>query len=626
MKLRTPGRRSRFLSGLNRPRRSTIALVSLLASALIVTTSVSAQQSLAAWLDSEWVHTSTGTLDCAPGQGQFTSRASGALISGNVLALDLDDIAEVSGVEVTHTGTDVIVDPGTADSQGDDAYVNPLDVSLVNAVNLSLGNFLTFPLDTDAGVVNSYAQARDTGRSVGASGAVNDTGGVQLTPVAPGSQPPTLATIELGTILSAITGNGSGGGIAGLTDASLEVGAFASTASLDACAVEWTGSIYDNLAREYLVAALDLNVDSPLVGALASDAQNMLGGVETRVEALAGTPGLVASVTAGVTRLVSGLLGTLRLGSVSVNNLDVTLNLAAVDALLDDTISDDAGIVAIDLATGRVGVDLAGLLGRVNGTSGVNGLAPNTQLLVNAAVVTALTGAVTQALNTWVGDLTAALSTALQVMTVSASVRVNLLGALGTNPIAAITLAIPPTSLATLLTGNVRATSSVDLLGTGTCNLNTRLPVVACLVNTVVGAITTPLVNGIGKVLGDALSLAVTNTTGPGGVLQTTATALTELVNPLIGFVGAATAGLFGEGALLSLVANAQNFPNPQQPAGPQQPEWAAGLPGPDDSTRSTGRYDVSALRLTTLGLLGPNLNVNLDLARSSVGSNRVVG
>jgi hypothetical protein len=598
-----------------------MALVGLLASALIVTTSVSAQPSLAAWLDSEWVNASTGTLDCAPGQGQFTSRASGTLISGNVLTLDLDDIAEVNGVDVTHTGTDAIVDPGTADSQGDDAYVNPLDVSLVNAVNLSLGNFLTFPLDTGAGVVNAYAQARDTGRSVGASGAVNDTGGVQLTPVVPGSQPPTLATIELGTILSAITGNGSGGGIAGLTDASLEVGAVASTAYLDACAVEWTGSIYDNLAREYLVAALDLNVDSPLVGALVSDAQNTLGGVETRVEALASTTGLVASVTAGVTRLVSGLLGTLRLGTVSVNNLDVTLNLAAVNALLDDTISDDAGIVAIDLATGRVGVDLAGLLGRVNGTSGVNGLAPNTQLLVNAAVVTALTDAVTQALNTWVGDLTAALSTALQVMTVSASVRVSLLGVVGTNPIAVITLAIPPTSLATLLTGNVRATSTLTLLGSvgaGSCN---AVNVLACTL----AGLTTPLVNGIGKVLGDALSLAVTNTTEPGGVLQTTTTTLTGLANPLIGFVGAATAGLFGEGALLSLVVNAQNSPNPQEPAGPQQPEWAVGLPGPDDFTRSTGRYDVSALRLTTLGLLGPNLNVDVDLARSSVGSNRVV-
>jgi hypothetical protein len=625
MTARTPrprgARRSAVLSGIRRSRRIALALSGLVTSALIVTTSVSAEPTLASWLDSEWVTAETGTLDCAPGQGQFSSRASGALLSGEVLTLDLDDIAEVSGVEVINTGSEVSVDPSTADSQGDDAYVNPLDVTAVNAVNLELGNLLALPLDADAGVVNSYGQARDSGRSVGAAGTVNDSGGVQLTPVAPGSQPPTLATIELGRILSAITGEGLGGGIAGLTDASLDVGAVASVASLDACAAEWSGSIYDNLARDYLVSALDLDVDSPLVASLVTSAQGTLGGVEAEVESLSSNAGVVAGVTAGVTRLVNGLLATLRLGTVSVNNLAVTLDLSTVTALLDDTISDEAGIVSIDLAGGTIGVDLAGLLGSVYGSTGLNGLPPNTELLVNAAVANALTAATTQALTNWVSDLTTALSLALQSMTVGAAVAVNLLG-IGPTPLAVITLTVPPTSLETLLTGSVRATSTVSLLG-GTCSLTNP---VACVLNGVVGAVVNPLVNGIGKVLGDALSVAVFNTTGTGGLLTSVTGTLTGLLQPVVTFVGSATTSLFGADAVLSLIVNAQNRPDPAQPSGPDEPEWAADLPGVDGTTRSTGRYDVSALRLTTLGLLGNGLNVDLDLARSSVGGNQVVG
>jgi hypothetical protein len=627
MTARTPRprgpRRSAVIRGIRRSRRVTLALAGLVTSALIVTTSVSAEPTLASWLDSEWVTAQAGTLDCTPGQGQFSSRASGALLSGEVLTLDLDDVAEVSGVEVTNSGTGVTVDPPSADSQGDDAYVNPLEVTALGAINVGLGNLLALPLDTDAGVVNAYAQARDTGRSVGAAGAVNDSGAVQLAPVAPGAEPPTLASIELGRILSAITGAGLGGGIAGLADASLEVGAVASVASLDACAAEWDGSVYDNLARDYLVAALDLEVDSPLVGALVTDTTNILTGVEATVEALAGTSGLVNAITTDVSALLSGLLSGLRLGSIEVNNLAVTLNLSAVTALLDDTISDDAGIVSIDLAGGTIGVDLAGLLGSVYGSSGLNGLAPNTQLLVNAPVINALTAAVTQALENWVADLTEALSLALEVMTVSASVKINLLN-VGTTPVAAITLAIPPTSLATLLDGGVAATVNINLFGAGPCV--GILPVLSCLLDVVLGVIVLPLVNGIGLILGEALDAALFGTSGPGGLLSGTTATLTALLDPVIDFVGAVTASLFGEGSLLSLTVNAQNRPDPGQPSGADEPEWAADLAGPDPLTRSSGRYDVSALRLSTLGLLGDNLNVELDLARSSVGANQVVG
>ena len=53
--------------------------------------------------------------------------------------------------------------------------------------------------------------------------------------------------------------------------------------------------------------------------------------------------------------------------------------------------------------------------------------------------------------------------------------------------------------------------------------------------------------------------------------------------------------------------------------AGPEPTDWA-GFPVADPPA-STGRYDVDALRITVLGVLDP-LDVTLDLARSSVGSN----
>jgi hypothetical protein len=108
-------------------------------------------------------------------------------------------------------------------------------------------------------------------------------------------------------------------------------------------------------------------------------------------------------------------------------------------------------------------------------------------------------------------------------------------------------------------------------------------------------------------------------------VLKVVTTTLTGLLTPLTNFIGLATSGLFGENSVLSLSANAQNQPNPAAPSGTALPRWAASLPGPDPVTRTTGRYDVAALRLNTLGLLGPSLAIELDFARSSVGSNTVV-
>jgi hypothetical protein len=608
-----------------RPTRILAAIASIVTISVVATTAITAEDTRAAWLDAEYVAAPLGTLSCEPGADEFSSRASGKLLSGRALGIDLDALANVRGIDVANTATDVVVDPAPpiADAAGDDAYVNALEVTALSAVNVSLGNLLALPLDTGTGVVNHYAQARDDGTSTGATGAVNDTGGVQLAPVAPGSQRPALATVELGRLLSGVTGQGVSSLITNLADARLEVGAVASRASLDACSAAWTNDLYSSLTREYLVSALRLNVDTPLVAGLVTATKTTINGVEGTVEALAGNSGVVTGLTSGVLNLVGGLLSGLGLGNVSVSDLNVTVNLSAVNALLDDTISDSRGIVNINLATGTVAIDLAGLLGSEFGTTGVNGLPPNTQLLINAGVVTALTTAVTEALTDWVGDITSALSLALDGISLGAKVSVSLLGQNSTSSVATVALTIPQSSLADLLAGNVKAVSKISLLG-GDCT-DPVLTLVQCLLEGVVNLLVVPLINGIGKLLGDVLRAAIFNTTGTGGVLKVVTTTLTGLLTPLTNFIGPATSGLFGENSVLSLSANAQNLPNPAATSGTALPRWAASLPGPDPVTRTTGRYDVAALRLSTLGLLGPGLAIELDFARSSVGSNTVV-
>jgi hypothetical protein len=569
-----------------------------------------------------------------PNSDQFASRGAGKLVGGQLLGLNLDSLVNLRGIEAQNTGTVVTANPAPPISQArpNDTFVNPLSVGVLNGMSDAGGlniNVIDFdlPLATGTGLINQYAQASDSGMSVGAAGAVNDSGGLQLTPVAPGSEPPTLATVRLGQLLSSITGAGLGGGIANLADVTLRVGEVSSIASLNACSAEWGGSIYDSLARQYILSALDLDLTSPLVGTLVTNTQTTINGVDGLVEALAGDAGVLGSVTTGVTNLVSGLLGTLGLGQISITGLAVNIDLSGVNSLLDDTISDNAGIVSINLSTGVIGVDLAGLLGSVYGTSGLNGLPPNTQLLINAGVVNALTVAITQALNNWLTGVTTALSTALENLTINAQVLVKL--TLLTAPIAEITLNIPNTSLASLRANTAPITTSVSLLG-AVCTPPVPIPPIyipslACVVSGVVGGLLNPLINGVGKVLGDALHFAIFNTTGTGGLLKTTTTALTNLTTPLINFVGLATSGLFGESALLSLTANAQNAPNPALPSGTSVPRWAAALPGPNAATHTTGRYDISALRLSALGILGGGLAVELDLARSSVGQNDLI-
>jgi hypothetical protein len=590
-------------------RRLIGALAGVVAITVAVGTSIQAAPTDAAWLDAEWDSATVGTLDCGPDGSPFTTRASGKLLGGSLASIDLDSLAELDGISGVNDASGVSISPSPpqSNSLGGNAYANPLTVTALDTLQLSLGDLLLLPLNADLGVDNSYVQVNADGTSTGATGAVNNSGAIQTTASQPGPNPPTFATLQLKNIVQSALGQSLSTAIAGLADASLEVGAVASSATLDACVASWTGSILSSLQREYAVAGVDLNLTSPTVGTLVTGTAGVINGLDARVEGLAGNAGVLTSLTSGLTTSLTALLGTLGLGigSVSISQLSVNLDLTAVNALLDDTISDDAGIVAIDLVTGQIGVDLDGLLGAAYGTDGINGLDPNTQLLINDAVINALTAATTQALSNYVDDLNSAIQASLTALTVSGKVVVNVLQGAGTTAVASITLTIPQVSLNTLLNGSPAVTSSIALAGGAACGGTLTLILCGLL-----GTLSNGLTSNVAKALGTALNAALF--TGPTSVVSTTSAALLALTAPVITLVANATRGLFGEDALLSLTANAQNSPDPAN-ANPE-PAWS--VPGPDAATRSTGQYDVAALRLTAVGT-----TVQLDLARSSVGT-----
>jgi hypothetical protein len=561
---------------------------------------------LAAWNDAEFVVANLGTLDCAPSATGFVSRASGKLLDGSVGGVNLGTVADLHGVTVETTGETTRATPSEATLQRIDAqtYADPLSVSALGSVNADLGGLLLLPIPVDVAAVRSYASARGDGRAVGASGTVTNTGAIGTATTSPAGNAPAFATVNLGRVIDFATGSGAGGVISGLSDARLSVGAVASTATLDGCAAMWAGDIYANLERNYLVSSLDLRMDSPLVKALASATSANIAAANTSVRSLAGNPGVISNIRAGITSLLSGRLGALGLGDISVSSLTVDVDVSAVNALIGATVSDPTGLVVVDLANGYVTVDLAQL---VDGTHGVNGLPPNTSVPITTAMATKITAAVTEATALSRAALTRALTTALNSARVSATVTVDLKAT--AVPLARITLKIPTSPLSALIAGSVAATSSVSLLG-GTCAITNPL---ACTVDTVLSTVVPVLVAGTGAIVGQAVSTALT---GTGGVLATSGTGLASLADPLVAFAGRASTRLLGEGGVLSLTVNAQNRPDPSAPHGTTEPAWAASLPAPDPVTGSSGRFDVSAVRLT-----GADGALAIDFARSSVGA-----
>jgi hypothetical protein len=297
----------------------------------------------------------------------------------------------------------------------------------------------------------------------------------------------------------------------------------------------------------------------------------------------------------------------------------VSLDLTAVRGLTTETITDDAGTVALNLATGQVSVDLAALLGEAYGSEGfggqpvhgLNALDPNTELVLNAGVTNALVAALEQALDAWVADIVASVKTALSATTAESEIVVMLRGTVlgSTLDVARLNIRTGGT-LSQLIANAAQTDATVTVLD------DVNDPLLAEAIRALVAPLSPTLEataeDGTARIVGTAvnkvldaaasqLDVGLTTATGP------VVTTLAEVLNDYLGVNG-----------LVSLKVNAQN--DPFTGAG-SYPDWESGNRQVRD-----GRYDVAALSVEVLHVEGTDGDVNLELGRASVGVSCMLG
>ena len=569
--------------------------------ALVVSNLTPVVVTSASWTDEEWDHGEVGTIACADdGTGStFTTRGAGRLLGGELLS------------------TNLVTLEGTATNDGKQPPVtlqNDLDVSLLDEVlvlegvlDKALSSLLTLtpPAEQGAGVLNQYASAANTGVSEGASGVVSNSG-VILDPES--ENLPDLGTLKLSALVEDLTNESISGIVAGIADLELEIGAVASRATLDACESAWTGE--PRLTREYAIAGLDAAVDAldlvqDLKSTLTDELTPLVRTLEETLSDLTGADGVLPGITGAVGTLLDELNNPLLSVGLGALSVDVDL-MAAVNPLLSAVIQDEAGTVSIDLDNGNVHVNLAALLGAAYGGNGFDGepglglndLPPNTELVINDKVIAALGTALTDAIDGWVDDVKAALEQAILGAQVSASVSVK---------------------LAVLLDVSVKFDGTLQQLLAGEVVGVCTSGALSCLVGGLLNSLLKGLGAGIGQVLNDLVL-------GEGGLVSSLVTSLTTSATTALDPLGQALKsllgvnGVFGVEGLVSLRVNVQNDPALEPDSPPAYDEWETGSRAVPD-----GQYDVAALSVSVLDVGGTDGNINLELARSSVGANRVV-
>ncbi|MFP7834141.1 choice-of-anchor G family protein, partial [Marisediminicola sp. LYQ134] len=472
------------------------------------------------------------------------STAAGRVLSGSLLSsLDADVLLALEGASASSDGV-----TGDADS-GD------LDATALSTLGLTVTDGVQIPLSiADLGVLSEYAEANTDGSAIGASGAVADDGTIGTGPVTPGA--PSAYTFDLSDLLTASITDAIAG-------ADLSLGAVSARASTDGTLAP-TGT--------YDIAALELNLDSPVVGGLA-------GSLETVVaDAIAPT---LAALSGADSPLISAIVDDTGLGLGAGATASVT---ADIPAALAPLIGADApalgagGPIEIDLGDGTIVVDIRALLA-ANGQD-LNSLAPGTEIL-SAEVLALITAGVANLVDTLVDDVIDAAETALRSATVTVST--SLTATLLLTPVAVLSVGVDGT-VADLLAGTVVPT--VTLLNAGVCSV----PIVGgivCdsgLVSTLAGSLS-------GVIVDELLDPAA------GGLLDTVAALVqSTVVVPALTLLDPALSSVVT--GLVSLTANVQE-PSP-------------GVVGET--------FTETALRLTVLGFTGPEGALSLDIAQGSVG------
>jgi hypothetical protein len=305
-----------------------------------------------------------GLLDQSPsGAAGPVSQSQGTFLDGSVLGSSLSNLASVLPASATNSGGAQDIDR------------HPLDVTALNAVNIPLGNGLNLLGNNgilQLGAVNQYAEANPDGSSRAASGAVNDTGGVEVGGTAAF---PSDAKVSLKGLI--------GPGLASsLADLNVTTGALSATATQTAAGVQTGG---------YQIAGLTVDLTSPLVAGITGDLSGAVAGLQTTVN--------------GLTAAIEAIPGVSALVQVTLPDLSAVLN----DI---DTVSTADGSITANLQTGAVSIDLAKVLASTG--LDLNNLDPDTNLL--PYITDALTNDLLPAI---AADITGALSDAINATSVT---------------------------------------------------------------------------------------------------------------------------------------------------------------------------------------------------------------
>ena len=536
-------------------------------------------------------------------------RAASQFLSGTLLGTRLSQVfsdpswtnfslADLRGIQVTTVPPNAPVpDPANATKldavANAPAYRTQLNLAALQALqviaSVELGSLIKAPV----GVINQWAQAVYNGTVNGSTGAIDNSSGAIDLSAAAGST--TYASINLKNLLdSALSGglNGLGTTVAdNLADLSLDIGAIAGRA--------WQETCTNCIKRDYLLAWAKLAVKSPLLAAVYSPLVPIINGLQTTLNGLIGTNSVLTGLLDSIENAINAInvLGLVKLTATA--NLSVTLDASAALTALGDDLFPGSNLLDVGLGGDKtIVIDLGVLLGgayQPDGTnSALNGLAPNSNLVVNASAVTNLV--------TELGKIGTNVVEVLQHL-----IKVNL--NIGVH---AYLLGIVDSDVATIQlysgTSGSNPASLWDLLHNNFYLKVTLLPD-AGLVGGLLSALTTVITNTInglvgqiGTTLNTLLVQQVLTTT-----VNTAVTALTTFVNQLL-------TALFVNPGVLSLTANAQNDPQvaciPPTGAGAEPSDW---------STLENGEYDVAALRLSVLQSVSTNL-VTAYLARAAVG------
>jgi hypothetical protein len=575
--------RGRRAHRLRRPTPLALALVVASVAGIALAPSAAGRVGVtdAAWVDREHVRGRVTAAASWCQQGLYRTEGRGQLVAGRLTGRDLATLAEVRPLHVQNAGAAPTATPGGAVALGDDAFANPLTATALQALTVDLGSsLLSVPLSAGqgAGALNQYARATTSSVSAGASGAVSDSGAVDVRTQQPGSGLPDVAQVDLRALTGSLLGSGISTAVANdVADLSVRVGAVAASAVLDAC----TSHSAPAATRAYGVAGLRLDATSRAVAALSTTATTAVGVVQTGI----GTTGSLATSLGTSVRGALGLVGALTavvgLGTPSAT-LSVNANLPAAVAAVSTTLGAGTA-VQVDLATGAARIDLARL---TSATDGVNNRPPNSEILTTGTLTTTTTQ-VAGLLDTWSKQVTQAATDALNTAATTLTVDIPLSTALGT-----------------ITTLRITVTGSFAVLAAGTGAVKAEL-VGGCtgLAAAVCGTVSTLLPTLLAPV-GAAVATTLTGVFAPTGLVGTLGGTLATAVAGVTGSSGILRALFAGLPSLVSVQVNAR-------------PDVATGLrPG---LTTRPGEYAVSALRV---GLADPAQGAWIALGSATAGPN----